>query len=128
MQIDEVAVPHSDFAWVSNATVYTDGSCKYVNDLGISVAASAAVQISPNGQRMTATLAISAEYPRSAVVAEHTAVFVASFFVQPGFPIVVANDCQAVVQGAAQTMEDKLNYRKNGRVLGDDWRADFQHV
>jgi ribonuclease HI len=111
-------VEHQDFEWEEGTTVYTDGSCKHVSDPSISVAASAAVQITRSGEKRTATLAISPEFPRSAVVAEHMALFVASYFAKPARPITVASDCQAVVQGASQTMEIKLNYR---RKMGGFW-------
>ena len=117
-KIDGVEVDHANFSWEPGTIVYTDGSCKHVSDPEIAVAASAAVQITSEGQRLTATLAISSEFPRSAVVAEHMALFVASYFATPDAPLTVASDCQAVVQGAGQSMESKMNY---SRKMGGFW-------
>ena len=100
------------------ATIFTDGSRKYVTDPEIAVAASAAVQITVGGEKATATLAISSEFPRSAVVAEHMALYVASYFSCPGAPITRASDCQAVVQGAGKDNETRMNYR---RKMGGFW-------
>jgi hypothetical protein len=71
-------VEQADFQWALNREVYTDGSCKYIEDKSLTIASSAAVQIDDQGNTRVATFALPSDYPRSAVVAEHVAVAVAT--------------------------------------------------
>ncbi len=65
-------------------------------------------------------VAIPFEHPRSAVVAEHVAIVVATAVVPQDNTIDIGSDCQAVVQGAAMTMKNRLQSR---RKMGGFWNT-----
>jgi hypothetical protein len=119
-EIDGQAVEKAAFQWEPDREVYTDGSCKYIEDKRLTIAAAAAVQIGKTGTIRSATVSLPFDHPRSAVVAEHVAIVVATSVVTTHDAITVVSDCQAVVQGAAMSMKNRLQSR---RKMGGFWNS-----
>jgi hypothetical protein len=101
----------ADFQWDTSRPLYSDGSCKYVDDPDLAIAASAVFQVTADGGTKAASMSVPEGHPCSAVCAEHMALLMVEAFTPPGQQVSLVVDCQALVQGFEATTAQRASYR-----------------
>jgi hypothetical protein len=117
-------IPPHDLRW-SHEPIFSDGSCKDVQDPAVARASTALVQPHEDGTMSCLTAVVPAHLPQTAVMAEHWAISLLAGTLAEGQQVVLMTDCQALVTGIEAGSAQVFSHRTK---FGGFWEVAQQVV